>query len=67
MWVIFRRKADEEERLDIPELTKEEKEAKKNARPKTRFGRVSKPPKHMIKVGRLLRAKGFSEGGNNFP
>ena len=41
---------EEDERLDMPELSKEEKEAKKNTRPKTRFGRVSKPPKHMVKV-----------------
>ncbi len=38
----------------MPELTHEEKEAKKSTRPKTRFGRVSKPPKHMVKVSSAL-------------
>lgn len=40
---------DEEEKIDVPELTREEKEAKKKHRPRTRSGRVSKPPKHMTK------------------
>ena len=49
---------EEDERLDMPELSKEEKEAKKNTRPKTRFGRVSKPPKHMVKV-RISNETGY--------
>lgn len=40
---------EEEEKIDVPELTREEKEAKKKHRPRTRSGRVSKPPKHMTK------------------
>ena len=47
-------KVEEEEKLDVPELSRAEKEAKKNAKPKTRSGRAVKPPKHMIKVS--LRA-----------
>ncbi|GFR67897.1 zinc finger protein 839-like [Elysia marginata] len=33
---------------DGPELSKEEKEERKKHRPRTRSGRVSKPPKHMV-------------------
>ncbi|XP_059154994.1 serine-rich adhesin for platelets-like [Physella acuta] len=33
---------------DAPELSKEEKEERKKHRPRTRSGRVSKPPKHMV-------------------
>ncbi|KAH9498257.1 hypothetical protein Btru_009484 [Bulinus truncatus] len=33
---------------DTPELSKEEKEERKKHRPRTRSGRVSKPPKHMV-------------------
>lgn len=40
---------EEEERVDGPDLTREEKEARKKHRPRTRSGRVSKPPKHMMK------------------
>ena len=40
---------EEEEKLDVPELSKEEKEERKKHRPRTRSGRVSKPPKHMVK------------------
>jgi hypothetical protein len=40
---------EEEEKVDGPELTREEKEARKKHRPRTRSGRVSKPPKHMMK------------------
>lgn len=39
----------EDDRYDGPELSKEEKEQKKKQRPRTRSGRVSKPPKHMVK------------------
>ncbi|CAL1541834.1 unnamed protein product [Lymnaea stagnalis] len=44
--------ADDEEKekniADAPELSKEEKEERKKHRPRTRSGRVSKPPKHMV-------------------
>lgn len=33
---------------DAPELSREEKEERKKHRPRTRSGRVSKPPKHMV-------------------
>lgn len=44
-----RRNKEEEEKIDGPELSKEEKEERKKHRPRTRSGRVSKPPKHMVK------------------
>jgi hypothetical protein len=40
---------DEDEKLETPELSREEKDARKKQRPRTRSGRVSKPPKHMVK------------------
>ena len=39
---------EEDDKIDAPELTKEEKEEKKKVKPRTRSGRVSRPPKHMI-------------------
>ena len=39
----------EDDRTSIPDLSKEEKEKRKKMRPRTRSGRVSKPPKHMVK------------------
>ncbi len=44
-----RTKQEEEERFDGPELTKEEKEERKKMKPKTRSGRVSRPPRYMTK------------------
>ncbi|KAK3094116.1 hypothetical protein FSP39_024302 [Pinctada imbricata] len=40
---------DEGDKYDGPELSKEEKEERKKHRPRTRSGRISKPPKHMVK------------------
>ena len=39
----------EEDKVDGPEMSKEEKDERKKHRPRTRSGRVSKPPKHMTK------------------
>lgn len=44
-----RGREDEDDKVDGPELSKEEKEERKKHRPRTRSGRVSKPPKHMVK------------------
>ncbi|KAK7488624.1 hypothetical protein BaRGS_00020077 [Batillaria attramentaria] len=44
-----RGREDEEDKVDGPEMSKEEKEERKKHRPRTRSGRVSKPPKHMVK------------------
>ncbi|XP_050405594.1 uncharacterized protein LOC126821251 [Patella vulgata] len=44
-----RTREDEEDKVDGPEMSKEEKEERKKHRPRTRSGRVSKPPKHMVK------------------
>ena len=43
-----RRKHEDDDRVETPELSKEEKEARKKHRPRTRSGRVSRPPKHMV-------------------
>ena len=40
---------EDEDKYDGPELSKEEKEERKKHRPRTRSGRISKPPKHMVK------------------
>ena len=44
-----KRKNEEDEKPDAPELSKEEKEEKKKHRPRTRSGRISRPPRHMVK------------------
>lgn len=45
-----KRKLEEDlDKQDGPELSKEEKEIRKKHRPRTRSGRISKPPKHMVK------------------
>ena len=56
-----RHKDDEEEKIDAPELTKEEKEVRKKMRPKTRSGRVSKPPKHMVKDFKHIHVLDYDE------
>ena len=43
-----KRKHEDEDKTDAPDLSKEEKEARKKHRPRTRSGRVSRPPKHMV-------------------
>ncbi|OWF43836.1 uncharacterized protein LOC110459172 [Mizuhopecten yessoensis] len=40
---------DPDKQQDGPDLSKEEKELRKKHRPRTRSGRISKPPKHMVK------------------
>ena len=56
-----RPKEDEEEKIDVPELSKEEKELRKKMRPKTRSGRVSKPPKHMVKDFKHIHVLDYDE------
>ena len=43
-----KRHKDDDDKVDGPELSKEEKELRKKHRPRTRSGRVSRPPKHMV-------------------
>jgi len=46
-----RKKEDEDQRIVVGgELSREEKEERKKHRPRTRCGRVSKPPQYMVKV-----------------
>ena len=43
-----RKRDEEEERIEGPELTSEEKKERKRAKTRTRSGRVSRPPRHMV-------------------
>ena len=52
---------DHEEKFETPELSKEEKEARKKKRLKTRSGRVSKPPKHMVKDFKHIHVLDYDE------
>ncbi|XP_060555339.1 uncharacterized protein LOC132716155 [Ruditapes philippinarum] len=54
-------KDDEVDKIEGPELTKEEKEQRKKMRPKTRSGRVSKPPKHMVKDFKHIHVLDYDE------
>ena len=56
-----RQKEEDEEKFDVPDLSKEEKEAKKKQRLKTRSGRVSKPPKHMVKDFKHIHVLDYDE------
>lgn len=56
-----RLKEEEVEKVDGPELSKEEKEMRKKTRPKTRSGRVSKPPKHMVKDFKHIHVLDYDE------
>jgi hypothetical protein len=48
-WEPYTGKDRGDPQLDAPELSREEKDERKKHRPRTRSGRVSKPPKHMVK------------------
>ena len=52
---------DDEDRFDVPGLSREEKEERKKHRPRTRSGRISKPPKHMVKDYKHLHVLDFEE------
>ncbi|XP_045187149.2 uncharacterized protein LOC123545005 [Mercenaria mercenaria] len=54
-------KEEEIDRIEGPELSKEEKEQRKKMRPKTRSGRVSKPPKHMVKDFKHIHVLDYDE------
>jgi hypothetical protein len=56
-----RMKEDEEDRMDGPDLSREEKEERKKHRPRTRSGRISKPPKHMVKDYKHIHVLDFEE------
>lgn len=52
---------DDEDRFEAPDLSREEKEERKKHRPRTRSGRISKPPKHMVKDYKHLHVLDFEE------
>uniref|UniRef100_T1J616 C2H2-type domain-containing protein n=1 Tax=Strigamia maritima TaxID=126957 RepID=T1J616_STRMM len=56
-----RRFEDVEEKTDVPEMSREEKEEKKKHRPRTRSGRISKPPKHMVKDYKRIHYLDFDD------
>lgn len=56
-----RMKDEDIEKVDGPELTREEKEQRKKMCPKTRSGRVSKPPKHMVKDFKHIHVLDYDE------
>ena len=58
------KKRNKEEDTDVrdgPSLTKEEKEMRKKVRAKTRSGRISKPPKHMVKDFKHIHVLDYDE------
>ncbi|XP_064490038.1 uncharacterized protein LOC135401516 isoform X2 [Ornithodoros turicata] len=52
---------DDEHRSEGPELTREEKEEKKKHRPRTRSGRISKPPSYMVKDYKRIHHLDFDD------
>ncbi|XP_052769541.1 uncharacterized protein LOC128209528 [Mya arenaria] len=59
--VYKKRMKEEEEKIEGPELSKEEKEMRKKMRPKTRSGRISKPPKHMVSDYKHIHVLDYDE------
>ena len=54
-------KEEEQEKIDTPDLSREEKESRKKICPNTRSGRVSKPPKHMVKDFKHIHVLDYDE------
>lgn len=52
---------DDEHRSEGPELTREEKEERKKHRPRTRSGRISKPPSYMVKDYKRIHHLDFDD------
>ncbi|KAL1425279.1 hypothetical protein MTO96_019424 [Rhipicephalus appendiculatus] len=60
--VIYPRVVEEDDpRSDGPELSREEKEEKKKHRPRTRSGRISKPPSYMVKDYKRIHHLDFDD------
>ena len=59
--VYRKRNREEDEKYEGPELSKEEKAERKKHRPRTRSGRVSKPPKHMVKDYKRIHVLDWDE------
>lgn len=59
---LARRVAEEDDpRSEGPELSREEKEEKKKHRPRTRSGRISKPPSYMVKDYKRIHHLDFDD------
>jgi len=59
--IIRKRRKDEEVRLVGIELSRQEKEERKKHRPRTRSGRVSKPPQYMVKDYKHIHPVDYDE------
>jgi len=59
--IVRKRKKDDEVRLVGSELSREEKEERKKHRPRTRSGRVSKPPQYMVKDYKHIHPVDYDE------
>jgi len=59
--IIRKRKKDEEVRLAGSDLSRQEKEERKKHRPRTRSGRVSKPPQYMVKDYKHIHPVDYDE------
>ncbi|KAL3197250.1 hypothetical protein MRX96_044974 [Rhipicephalus microplus] len=60
--VIYPRVVEEDDpRSEGPELSREEKEEKKKHRPRTRSGRISKPPSYMVKDYKRIHHLDFDD------
>ena len=56
-----RRHGEIDENADDPEISKEEKEHRKKQRPRTRSGRVSRPPKRMVQDYKHIHPLDYDE------
>jgi len=59
--IIRERKKDDEDRMLWSELSRQEKELRKKHRPRTRSGRVSKPPQYMVKDYKHIHPVDYDE------
>jgi len=59
--MVRKRRKDEDVRLVGSELSRQEKEERKKHRPRTRSGRVSKPPQYMVKDYKHIHPVDYDE------
>lgn len=59
--IARKRKKDDEDRTAGSELSRQEKEERKKHRPRTRSGRVSKPPQYMVKDYKHIHPVDYDE------
>ena len=59
--IVRKRKKDDDERVIGSEWSRQEKEERKKHRPRTRSGRVSKPPQYMVKDYKHIHPVDYDE------